>query len=154
VSAWAASAAAGDLAAISGPGRGYPIDPDATGFLVVGDETAIPAIRQLLTSLPTDRPVHVTIEVVDDAARQDLPAHPTASVTWTTQPPAALPGHTLVDAVAGAAIPTGTRVWAAGEAAAMQRIRRHLFEVREVPRPQTWVRGYWKVGSAGDGDDA
>jgi NADPH-dependent ferric siderophore reductase len=41
-------------------------------------------------------------------------------------------------------------VWAAGEAAAMQRIRRHLFDEREIPRPRTWIRGYWKHGRAGD----
>ena len=46
-----------------------------------------------------------------------------------------------------------TRVWAAGEAAAMQRIRRHLFEARDVPRPRTTIRGYWKFGRAGTDDD-
>jgi NADPH-dependent ferric siderophore reductase len=47
-------------------------------------------------------------------------------------------------------------VWAAGEAAAMQRIRRHLFDEREVPRAQATVRGYWKHGRRGDAsaDDA
>jgi NADPH-dependent ferric siderophore reductase len=44
-------------------------------------------------------------------------------------------------------------VWAAGEAAAVQRIRRHLFDDRGLPRAQTSVRGYWKHGRAGDGDD-
>jgi NADPH-dependent ferric siderophore reductase len=31
----------------------------------------------------------------------------------------------------------------------MQRIRRHLFDERGVPRPDTTVRGYWKHGRAG-----
>jgi NADPH-dependent ferric siderophore reductase len=31
-----------------------------------------------------------------------------------------------------------------------QRIRRHLFEERGLPRPQATVRGYWKHGRAGD----
>jgi NADPH-dependent ferric siderophore reductase len=44
-------------------------------------------------------------------------------------------------------------VWAAGEAAAVQRIRRHLFEELAVARSHTWIRGYWKHGRAGDGDD-
>jgi NADPH-dependent ferric siderophore reductase len=37
-------------------------------------------------------------------------------------------------------------VWAAGEAAAMQRLRRHLFDERGVPRSAAVVRGYWKRG--------
>jgi NADPH-dependent ferric siderophore reductase len=41
-------------------------------------------------------------------------------------------------------------VWVAGEAAAVQRIRRHLFDERRIPRSQTSVRGYWKHGRAGD----
>jgi NADPH-dependent ferric siderophore reductase len=45
-------------------------------------------------------------------------------------------------------------LWVAGEAAAMQRIRRHLFENRGLPRAHTWVRGYWKHGRSGDPDDA
>jgi NADPH-dependent ferric siderophore reductase len=43
-------------------------------------------------------------------------------------------------------------VWAAGEAAAMQRLRKHLFEERDIPRARTTIRGYWKHGRAG-GDD-
>jgi NADPH-dependent ferric siderophore reductase len=45
-------------------------------------------------------------------------------------------------------------VWVAGEAAAMQRIRRHLFEDRGLSRAQASVRGYWKHGRGGDADDA
>jgi NADPH-dependent ferric siderophore reductase len=43
----------------------------------------------------------------------------------------------------------------AGEAAAVQRIRRQLFEDRGLPRPQATVRGYWKHGRTGgaEGDD-
>ena len=65
-------------------------------------------------------------------------------------PPGAPPGDELVAAVRTVEIVAGTRWWAAGEAAAMQRIRRHLFEERGVPRDQTTVRGYWKHGRAGD----
>jgi NADPH-dependent ferric siderophore reductase len=32
----------------------------------------------------------------------------------------------------------------------VQRIRRHLFEDRGLPRLHAWVRGYWKHGRSGD----
>jgi NADPH-dependent ferric siderophore reductase len=152
-SAWAQAARPGDKAAISGPGRGYPIDPDAASFLLGGDESAIPAISQLLEVLPTDKPVHVIVEVADPAARLELPKHPAATVDWYDLPAGAPPGDALVAAVTGADIAPGTRIWAAGEAAAMQRIRRHLLDERSLPRSETWIRGYWKTGRAGDADD-
>ena len=68
--------------------------------------------------------------------------------------PGAAPGEALVDAVRGATFHDGARIWVAGEAAAVQRIRRYLFEERSIPRTLATVRGYWKHGRAGDTDDA
>ena len=152
-SAWAQAARPGDKAAISGPGRGYPIDAEATGFVLGGDESAIPAITQLLEVLPGDKPVHVIVEAADPAARLELPKHPAATVDWHDLPAGAPPGDTLVAAITEADLAPGTRIWAAGEAAAMQRIRRHLLDERNLPRSETWIRGYWKSGRAGDTDD-
>jgi NADPH-dependent ferric siderophore reductase len=152
-SAWALAAGEGDEVALSGPGRGYPIDAGASAFLLGGDESALPAITQLLEVLPADKPVRVLIEVADPAARLDLPHHPNATVDWLDLPDGAPPGDTLVTAVTGADVEDGTRVWAAGEAAAVQRIRRHLFDDRGLPRSATWIRGYWKHGRPGDADD-
>lgn len=149
-SAWALAAEAGDEVALSGPGRGYPIDADASGFLLGGDESAIPAISQLLEVLPADKPVRVLVEVTDPAARLDLPQHPNVTVDWLDLPEGAPPGDRLVAAVTAAHFEEGSRVWAAGEAAAAQRIRRHLFDDLRLPRSVTWIRGYWKHGRTGD----
>lgn len=150
-SGWAEAAAPGSPAAVSGPGRGYAVDPGAPGFLLAGDETAIPAMSQLLEALPADRPVRVLAELAVPDARLPLPDHPAASVEWCDLPPGAPPGDALVAAIRAETLGDGTRVWVAGEAAAVQRIRRHLFEDRHLPRSQASVRGYWKHGRAGDG---
>jgi NADPH-dependent ferric siderophore reductase len=153
-SMWAARAEPGHRAALSGPGRGYTINRDAPAFLLGGDETAIPAISQLLESLPAEASVQVHIEVAQPDARLALPAHPNASVLWCDLPAGSPPGDALVAAVRGAELVPDARVWVAGEAAAVQRIRRYLFEERGMPRAQTSVRGYWKHGRSGDTDDA
>jgi NADPH-dependent ferric siderophore reductase len=152
-SEWAEAAAPGNPAAISGPGRGYTIDSGAPAFLLAGDETAIPAISQLLENLPRETPVHVHIEVARPDGRLELPDHPHARVEWLDLAPGAASGDALAAAVRTIEIAPGTRVWAAGEAAAMQRIRRHLFDERGIPRGQTTIRGYWKHGRAGGTDD-
>jgi NADPH-dependent ferric siderophore reductase len=152
-SRWAEAAEPGDPAAISGPGRGYAIDRDAPAFLLAGDETAIPAISQLLEALPAETPVHEHIEIAHPDARLALPDHPRATVAWCDLPPGAPSGDALVAAVRGADLVPGTQVWVAGEAAAVQLIRRHLFESRGLPRAQASVRGYWNHGRGGDADD-
>jgi len=152
-SRWAEAARPGDPAAVSGPGRGYAVDRDAPAFLLAGDETAIPAISQLLEALPASTPVQVHIEVAHPDARMALPRHPSATVEWYDLPSGAPVGDALVAAVRGADLAPATRVWVAGEAATMQRIRRDLFEHRGLSRAQATVRGYWKHGRAGGADD-
>ena len=152
-SEWARVVRPGTPAAVSGPGRGYTVDRDAPAFLLAGDETAIPAISQLLEDLPTETPVQVHVEVAGPEGRVPLPAHPRASVAWWDLPAGAAPGAALVEAVHGADITDDERIWVAGEAAAVQRIRRQLFDERGMPRAQTTVRGYWKHGRTGGADD-
>jgi NADPH-dependent ferric siderophore reductase len=151
-SEWAQTAEPGNPAAVSGPGRGYTIDRDAPAFLLAGDETAIPAISQLLEALPADGLVQVRIEVAHADAQLRLPDHPGATVEWCDLPADATPGDALVAAVRGADLTLGSRVWVAGEAAAIQRVRRHLFEDRGLSRTHASVRGYWKHGRSGDAD--
>jgi NADPH-dependent ferric siderophore reductase len=153
MSDWAQSAEPGDAAAVSGPGRGYTIDADAPAFLLAGDETAMPAISQLLTSIPAATPVQVHIEIAHPDARLGLPDRPHTTVDWYHLPRRASPGSALVDAVRDASFDPGARVWSAGEAAAMQSIRRHLFQERGLARAQATVRGYWKQGTSGETDD-
>ncbi len=154
-SEWAATARPGAPVAVSGPGRGYAIASEAPSFLLVGDETAIPAISQLLEALAVKAAaVEVHIEVAHPDARLRLPDHAQATVEWWDLPAGAPAGEALVQAVRGADLAPGTNVWAAGEAAAMQRIRRHLFDERGLARSQATVRGYWKHGRVSDADAA
>ena len=152
-SEWAQAAGPGDPAAVSGPARGYSVDPNAPSFLLAGDETAIPAISQLLERLPASKPVRVEIEVADPDARMTLPDRSGAAVNWLDLPAGAAPGSALVAAVGDAELGPETRVWVAGEAAAVQRIRRLLLEERGLPRTRATVRGYWKHGRTGSAED-
>jgi NADPH-dependent ferric siderophore reductase len=151
LSTWASASRPGDGVAVSGTGRGYDVDPDARHFVLAGDESALPAIGVLLKALPPAAHVDVLVEVAEPAARLDLP-HPGAAVRWYEATAGAPPGDALMAAIVATPLAAGARLWAAGEAAAMQRIRRHLFGERHVARSHAVVRGYWKQGRAGDGD--
>jgi NADPH-dependent ferric siderophore reductase len=152
-SQWAETAEPGAVAAISGPGRGYTVDASAGAFLVAGDETALPAITQLLPLLPATATVTVHTEIAHADARRALPESPRTTAEWHVLAERARPGDALVEAVLAARVDAETRVWIAGEAASVQRIRRHLFGERGLPRANTTIRGYWKHGRAGGDDD-
>jgi len=143
---WVGTAERGDVAAISGTGRGYSIDPHANSFLLAGDQTAIPAISQLIEAAPVAIPVHTVVEIVAQDARQPLPSHPRLSEQWVILQTNETPGSALLPAILNTTIAPGTKVWAAGEAAAMHQIRRHLFDERGLSRSDATVRGYWKHG--------
>ena len=146
LSAWVDTAKAGDRVAVSGTGRGYEIDPAVRSFLLAGDESALPAISTLLRALPPEADVEVLIEVRHPDGRLELPAHPGATIQWCQLEAGSTPGDSLFAAVTSAQIGPDARVWAAGEAAAVQRIRRHLFDERGLSRSHAVVRGYWKHG--------
>ena len=142
---WAQAANVGDVVAVSGPGRSEDVDPDARSFLLAGDETALPAIGQLLEALGEDRTVDVHVEIRSPDARIELPPHPNATVTWHEAVDGATPGDAVVAAVMGLdELPDA--VWVAGEAAAVQRLRKHLFDERGRSRAGVTARGYWKLG--------
>jgi NADPH-dependent ferric siderophore reductase len=153
-SEWAATAAPGAPVAVSGPGRGYTVDPAVRGYVLIGDETAIPAIAQLLEAIPATATVRVHVEVAAPEGRVALPDHPGATVTWHDLHDPTDPGAAMVAAAREISLDDDDRIWVAGEAASVQRIRRHLFEDRRIPRARATVRGYWKRGRPGGGDDA
>ena len=150
LSAWAGAAGPGAAVAVSGTGRGYEIDATAPQFLLAGDESALPAIATLLPALPAGAHVDVVVEIAAASGRsRSLPGLASRS-TGASSTRARRQGDALVPRVTSTRLPVAARVWAAGEAAAMQRIRRHLFDEVGLPRSQAVVRGYWKHGRAGD----
>lgn len=145
VSDWAERAVPGTEAAISGPGAAYEFPRSADTLLVFGDETAIPAIGQLIESGPESLALEITIEIVDAGARVELPDSDRVAVTWLVTRSGGTPGVELAEqAQSITELPDGTDVFAAGEASAMQSIRKHLFNELGVDRQRATIRGYWK----------
>lgn len=143
---WADACAPGDALWIAGPKMGMLPPEGADWLLVLGDETALPAIARWLEELPADARAQVFIEVADPAEEQPLTAPPGVHLSWLHRGgPAPGQRNLLLEAVTEAPWWPGTPfVWAAGEATALRPIRRHLREVRGVAPEFTDITGYWR----------
>lgn len=145
-STWAAQAQVGQTLGIGGP-RGSFIIPDAFNWhLLIGDETALPAIARRLEALPNSVQALVVVEVADSSVRVDLQSAASCSVRWLERSDAAT--SRLASAVRELALPAGEGyAWAAGELSAIQAVRKHLVEERGMDKSRIRVASYWKKGA-------
>ena len=139
---WAAAARPGDVLQLTGPGGAYTPDPDAAWHLMVGDLSVLPAIGASLQRVSDGVPVHVLVELDDEADRQELTSPGDLHVTWLR----ADGGDTvLLEAVSALEFPAGpVHAFVHGEASSVRAVRRHLLVEREIPREALSVSGYWK----------
>ncbi|WP_417541318.1 siderophore-interacting protein [Microbacterium maritypicum] len=116
--------------------------PETRARVIVGDESAIPAIARILeTTEAAD--TQVFIEISGPAEKQEL----AGAVTWVERR-GELPGVRLQRAVRAATLPEVIDyAWVCGERLAVQEIRRHLVE-RGVSKDRITFSGYWRLGEA------
>jgi NADPH-dependent ferric siderophore reductase len=150
---WAAEAVPGDEILLRGPGGGYSPRTDVDWHLLVGDESALPAIAAALERLPAGVAAHAFVEVADKDEEQPLPTAADLSVVWVHRDAAPSdPGDALVDAVRGAWLPAGSpQAFLHGEAGMVKALRRHLRTERGVARELLSASGYWRRGVADEG---
>ena len=139
---WAAAAKPGDVLQLTGPGGAYTPDPDAAWHLMVGDLSVLPAIGASLQRVPDGVPVHVLVELDDEADRQELTSPGDLHVTWLRADGS---DTALLEAVRALEFPAGpVHAFVHGEASSVRAVRRHLLVEREIPREALSVSGYWK----------
>ena len=148
---WAAQAAPGQTLTVAGPKGSLIIPVDYDWHLLVGDETALPAIEVMLGQLPASARATVLVEVADAAEEQALTSAATLDVHWRHRDGAPAGRETsLVEALRAIDVPsTDIAVWAAGEKAAVQAVRTHLISERGLDRRQVRAGSYWRLGHQG-----
>ena len=148
---WAARAVPGDRIGFFGPGGGYAPDPSADCHLLVGDESAIPAIGAALDRLGATARARVFLEVAGPDDELELSASPDVHVTWVHR--AGRPyGDALAEAVRTAGVPAGdVQAFVHGNAEMIRQLRRHLFTELDFNRQRVSMSGYWRTGQTEDG---
>ncbi|MES2053828.1 MAG: siderophore-interacting protein [Pseudomonadota bacterium] len=153
-STWASQAKVGQVIYLMGPGPGYALDKTAAQHLLIADDSALPAVENILAALPASANVQLLVEVISAQEERALQSPATVSAQWLprgTDHRAA--GQPLEKALrAMPPVPAGTRVYLACEAAAMRRIRKLLTDELGINRSQIVGRGYWKLDTANHPD--
>ncbi|CAD6559036.1 NADPH-dependent ferric-chelate reductase [Paraburkholderia hiiakae] len=149
--AWAAQAQPGQYLGVGGPRGSMVIPTDFDWHLLIGDETALPAIQRRLTELPPGARVAVVVEVANRAARIELPTDADLYAIWCYRDESgdeSKSEHPLVDGVSEVWLPPGEGyVWAAGEASAIRAVRAHLCNERGVDKKRIRASAYWRRGA-------
>lgn len=141
--AWARAAAPGAWVGVSEPGGRYVPDPAAAFHVVIGDESALPAVATVLEALPPGAPAIAFLEVADAEEEQPLPG--SAQIHWVHRGDREA-GTALVEAVRDAELPAGRgQAWLAGESAAVRDLRKHLLDDRKLDRRAVYATGYWRL---------
>ncbi|RKT78745.1 NADPH-dependent ferric siderophore reductase [Terracoccus luteus] len=158
---WAARARPGDRLEARGPGGGYRPDPTADWHLLVGDESALPAIRAAVQALPADAVGYAVLEVPHREHEVELGAPDGLEVIWlndsitshpasddTDEPGGRPRERALVSAVRALPWRDGrVHAFVHGEArTVMHGIRPYLLRERAVPRADASISGYWRRG--------
>lgn len=149
---WARNAQPGDTLLANGPGGAYRPNPDADWHLLVGDESALPAIAAALESLPADATARVVL-LVEEPGREPelaLPSDGTVQVVYRRGGSA---DGLLLDAVKSLEWPTGrVHAFVHGEAQeTMHGLRPLLLTERGLGRDQVSISGYWRQGRTEEG---
>ncbi|GAB3721370.1 siderophore-interacting protein [Amycolatopsis oliviviridis] len=145
-SAWASGASEGDKVAFLGPHGLYNVPEGTTWQLLIGDETAIPAIGAIVEALPAGTRALVYVEISDREDRQVFETQGTVELHWVVRGSQPV-GEAVLEAVRKAELPGGTAyAWVSGEANMVKLVRRHLVRERGVDKRAICFTGYWRQG--------
>lgn len=146
-STWAANAQVGDALVVAGPRGSHLVADDYDAYVLIGDETALPAIARRLAELPEHAQAEVLIEIPEEGDRQPLPSAAQVRVSWLERNGFDAASSTLLeDALVDFEAPDGDAYyWIALESRRARMMRKFVEGHLQVPKD--WIRatGYWKA---------
>ena len=148
---WSREAQPGDPVGMLGPGGGDVGQAEST--ILLGDETALPAIGRILEEMPAEARGHALIEVDGPDDEQPLHHPPGVALRWLHRNGAPAGTTTLLeDALRTVVTPGGPPpfVWAGYEFEAFKAIRRFCRKELGLKKNGHLVVAYWRRGRRQD----
>lgn len=149
-SSFARNARAGEIIGMLGPAGGDL--PKSDKIILLGDETALPAICRILEELPHRTRAEALIEVDDEADMTPMPQRESVSVTWLCRRGQAAGTTDLLwnalNKVQPGDGPQDTFIWAGCEFGTFRKIRNLVRKDWGLPSDRQLIVAYWRRGAA------
>ncbi|PRB82010.1 siderophore-interacting protein [Pseudomonas sp. MYb185] len=147
---WASHAEPGHWLGIAGPRGSFVIPTVFDWHLLLGDETAIPAIARRLEELPATSKAIVVIKTAREDARIELHGQCERDVHWVSETENSPAGTGVFEStLRDLTLPQGEGyVWAAGEYSDIKAVRRYLVEERGIDKSRIRAASYWRKSAA------
>ncbi|EIC85264.1 siderophore-interacting protein [Serratia sp. M24T3] len=143
VNEWAENVKAGDKAYIAGPRGSRVIPMDYQWQLMLGDETAFPAISRRLEELPAGARVTVVALAQDAGDRREFPTQAEAEIIWVEN------AQQLTDWASQHQLAAGEGfIWCAAEASIIKALRNVFVEEKGHDANALRTSAYWKKRTA------
>lgn len=150
-SRWALSAKSGDFCGFAGPSPAKVVEFHADWYLVAADLSAIPVAAVTLEAMPRDAKGIAIFEITSAADKQEIAAPEGVDIHWLIQPDPHEPSTQQEDFIRSLDWPEGRiQTCIAGESGVIRSLRAFLHQEKNLPRSDTYISGYWKIGLVED----
>ncbi|MEM7473156.1 MAG: siderophore-interacting protein [Pseudomonadota bacterium] len=148
---WAMTAAPGDFLGFAGPSAPKLTSFEADWYLVAADPSAIPVAAAALEAMPRDTKGVAIFEVPTEADRQEIDIPAGFDVHWLIHPDPHQASTAQEEFIREMEWPEGrVQTCIAGESGVIRALRGFLANEKQVPRSDTYISGYWKIGLVED----
>lgn len=150
-SSWARRAVEGDFLAFAGPGPVKVAEFYADWYLVAADPSAIPVAAATLEAMPRDAKGIAIFEITAPEDKQDIDAPEGIRMIWLAHPKPSQHSDAQLKLIKDLDWPEGrVQTCIAGESGVIKALRTHLLQEKKLPREDTYISGYWKIGLVED----
>ena len=149
--AWARAAAPGSFCGFAGPSQAKVSEFVADWYLVAADMSALPVAAATLEAMPRDAKGVAIFEITSEADRQDIAAPKGVRIHWSLHPDPKVPSGAQEAFVRALDWPEGRiQTCIAGESGVIKALRAFFHKEKALPREDTYISGYWKIGLVED----
>lgn len=150
-SRWAGHAQPGAFLGFAGPSGPKVTHFDADWYLVAADPSAIPVAAATLEAMPRDAKGVAVFEITAKEDRQEIGAPEGVELHWIVHPDPNRSSNAQEDFIRKLDWPVGrVQTCIAGESGVIRMLRAFLHQEKQLPRNDTYISGYWKIGLVED----